>query len=335
MLRCAQKSRRAVSRRAVSAPITAGAAALRSKVAALIGEGPADADRFGIAVSGGPDSLALLLFAQAAFPRRVAAASVNHRLRAEATAECAYVAAICAELGVSHSILVPETPPRPTQADARYVRYDLLEDWRVASGIDWLMTGHHADDQLETMIMRLNRSSGVSGLAGVRARNGHVLRPLLAWRHLDLVAAVAAVGIMPVDDPSNRDPRHDRSRLRAAMAGQDWIDAVAASESAMHLSEAEDALAWMAEQLIDDRVTRVDGGFDIVIDAWPTELLRRVVAGAMAIGPRPAPRGADLDRFIASLTRGKPATLGGWAAKADRNRPSHWQFRHEQGRRNS
>src|SRR3546814_1335780 len=68
------------------------------------------------------------------------------------------------------------------QAAARAERYRLLEQWRESHALDHVVTAHHADDQLETMIMRLNRSSGVGGLAGVRARNGTVLRPLLSWR---------------------------------------------------------------------------------------------------------------------------------------------------------
>jgi tRNA(Ile)-lysidine synthase len=318
--------------RAVSKP---DAEALKASVAALIGDAAAAGDRFGIAVSGGPDSLALLLLANAAFSGRIAAASVNHRLRAVAADECAHVAAICASLNIEHHVLTAAEAPHPSQAGARRLRYDLLEAWLTASGIDWLMTGHHADDQLETMVMRLNRRSGVGGLAGVRARNGRVLRPMLGWRHADLVALVHAAGVTPVDDPSNRDPRHDRARLRAAMAGQDFLDPLAASDSAAHLAEADAALHWAATQLAATHVQPHADGFDLTTGDWPEEMYRRILSQVMTTNGAPPPRGAELDRFIATLKSGHPATLGGWTAKPARGRPATWALRPEQGRRNS
>jgi tRNA(Ile)-lysidine synthase len=324
---CAKKWHRAVSR--------PDAETLAISVAALIGKAATQADQFGIAVSGGADSLALLLLAQAAFPGRIAAASVDHRLRHDAASECAHVADICAALGVPHSILTAAAPPHPSQASARELRYALLENWRADNGIDWLMTGHHADDQLETMVMRLNRRSGVGGLAGVRARNGRVLRPLLGWRRADLAALVAAAGLTPVDDPSNRDPRHDRARLRAAMADQQWLDPLAVSASAAHLAAAEEALDWAAQRLLAAHKQPVEGGFNLVTAGWPDELLRRAIAIALAGDGRSAPRGAELDRFIAKLRSGDPVTLAGWTARPVRQQPHIWHFQPERrGRAN-
>src|SRR3546814_5570008 len=83
------------------------------------------------------------------------------------------VAGFCAREHIPHAILHPAAPISGSlQAAARAERYRLLEQWREAHALDHVVTAHHADDQLETMIMRLNRSSGVGGLAGVRARNG-------------------------------------------------------------------------------------------------------------------------------------------------------------------
>src|SRR3546814_13891673 len=85
------------------------------------------------------------------------------------------VADWCRDAGIAHATLHPQGAVRGNvQSWARAQRYDLLEEWRAARGLDWLLTAHHADDQLETLLMRLNRCAGVGGLAGVRARPGAV-----------------------------------------------------------------------------------------------------------------------------------------------------------------
>ena len=115
--------------------------------------------------------------------------------------------------------------------EARKARYAALESWCDDRNIDWLMTAHHADDQLETMIMRLNRGSGVAGLSGIRARQGRIVRPLLRWRHDELVALLDDMGVEAVDDPTNHDDAYDRARLRKKMREIDMFDARAAAIS--------------------------------------------------------------------------------------------------------
>src|SRR5262245_46562227 len=122
----------------------------------------APSERIGIAVSGGPDSLALLLLAAAARPGLVEAATVDHGLRPESRAEAEMVARTCAELRVPHEILVAdwaETPSSAIQERAREARYSLLAGWLVEQKLKALATAHHADDQAETILMRLNRGS--------------------------------------------------------------------------------------------------------------------------------------------------------------------------------
>jgi tRNA(Ile)-lysidine synthase len=249
--------------------------------------------KLGVAVSGGPDSLALLLLALAAYPGQLEAATVDHGLRPESADEAAFVAGVCEELGVPHAVLRPGEPIAGNlQSAARRARYLLLEDWRAEKCLDRVLTAHHADDQAETLLMRLNRGSGVAGLGGIRAVNGRVLRPLLGWRRAELEAIVAASGLEAVTDPSNRDERFDRARLRRQMAGAEWIDPVALGRSAEALAEAGEALDWAAERLFAERAGGSDAELRLDPSGLPAELLRRLLLRAMRrIDPEAAPRG--------------------------------------------
>jgi len=282
----------------------------------LIGE---DAGRrFGVAVSGGPDSMALLVLAARAFSGRVSAVTVDHGLRAESAAEAAMVARWCEEQGIAHVTLTPDRPVQGNvQAWARALRYRLIEGWRVEHDIDWVMTAHHADDQIETLLMRLNRGSGVAGLAGVRARSGHVIRPLLAVRKAALQALVGSEGLPHVLDPSNADPRFDRAALRATLAAVDWLNAEAAARSAAALADADAAIDWTVGTLAGIHV-RADGAvWRLDRTDLPREYLRRLVLDmlAQADPDAPPPRGESLDHALAAAAAGRQASLGEWLLK--------------------
>ncbi len=259
--------------------------------------------KIGLAVSGGPDSVAMLLLAAAAFPEQVAAATVDHRLRPESTQEALFVAALCSDLGVPHQILTVEVAARQNISDAaRTARYAALADWQAQQRIDWIATAHHADDQRETMIMRLNRGAGVAGLSAIRRRHGTTIRPLLGWRHDELVAVVRVAGVDPVDDPSNRDDRYDRARLRKALADVQWLDPLAAARSAGWLAEADTALDWAAR--------RIEPTDEAMADL-PDELARRVLRRCLTeIIPDIDPRGDALMRTLAALRAGKKTMIG-------------------------
>ena len=96
------------------------------------------------------------------------AATVDHGLRPDAADEAAEVARVCAMLGVPHATLAVTVPEGNVQNEARTARYAALAEWMARQGLAALLTAHHADDQAETLLLRLNRASGVAGLAGVR-----------------------------------------------------------------------------------------------------------------------------------------------------------------------
>ncbi|HEY5711930.1 MAG TPA: tRNA lysidine(34) synthetase TilS [Allosphingosinicella sp.] len=274
--------------------------------------------RLGVAVSGGPDSLALLLLAAEAFPGAVEAATVDHGLRPESVAEAALVADICGRLGVPHAILTGDAPiAGNVQSGARSLRYRLLAGWAGERECDWILTAHHRDDQAETLLMRLNRGAGLSGLTGIRASariaDVGVARPLLGWQRATLAGIAEAAGIDPVQDPTNEDERYDRARLRRRIAGSDWIDSAALARSSEALAEAEAALEWTADRLVEERVDGVDGGVTLDPAGLPAELRRRLLLRMIALlapGEGP-PRGEAVQRLLGALDAGDTATLGG------------------------
>lgn len=276
----------------------------------------------GLAVSGGPDSLALLLLAHTALGDRCHAATVDHRIRPEAAGEAEGVATICASLGVPHNTLVVEWGEPPTanlQARARAARYALLGQWALDHCLGAVLTAHHADDQAETLLMRLARGSGVAGLAGARARSVLAerdgqkvwrLRPLLGWRRAELGEIVAAAGIEPVDDPTNRDRRFDRARVRALLAEGEWADPQRLAASASHLADAEEALCFIVDELAKKRIIAAGDRLNVDAGGLPRELQRRLLVAALERAGESALRGPDVDRLMATLIAGGTATLG-------------------------
>jgi len=270
-------------------------------------------DRICLAVSGGTDSMAMLLLAAQAMPDRIVAATVNHRLRDEAAAEAAFVAEHCTRLRILHQTLSPESPITGNiQSRARAVRYDLLQHYAAAQNCAVVATAHHRDDQLETFVMRLSRGSGVDGLSAVRARNGNIIRPMLQFSRAELEAACAAYGVTPVQDPSNADPDYDRVRIRQWLSKNELpFDAAAVSRSCTALTDAGDALAWMTDMLASERIMDNAGTVSIDIQGLPRELRRRLLLRALGRLPAiPIPRGSALTAAIAKLERGEKTMLG-------------------------
>ena len=289
-----------------------------------------------VAVSGGPDSLALLLLAHAAFGDRLRALTVDHDMRAGSAAEAATVAEVCAARGIAHATLRwgGTKPAANRQAAAREARYALLRDWCAARHVPWLLTAHHADDQAETLLLRLARGSGTGGLAGIRAARDlgcgvTLLRPLLGVRRAALAEIVAAAGLQPVDDPSNHDPRHDRTQARALIAATPWLAPARLAASAAHLADAEVALGWAAALAWDSRASVTADRVTVDAAGLPAELRRRLAARALRhLGA--APDGPAVTRLTSRLDGGGTATLGGVQGRGG----VAWTFRRVVARRN-
>ncbi len=210
-----------------------------------------------IAVSGGPDSTALLVLAARWAKRlkrapKLIAATVDHGLRPEAAREAAAVKRLARRLGVPHRTLRwrGRKPKSGLQEAARIARYRLLAQVASRAGFAHILTAHTLDDQAETVLFRLARGSGVIGLAGMApaspvpaAGNGEIflVRPLLRVSKARLIATLQAARIDYCDDPTNRDPRFARTRLRMLMPAlaREGLDAHGLARLAARVRRAE------------------------------------------------------------------------------------------------
>ncbi len=207
--------------------------ALRDDEADALFSGLENARGLVLAVSGGPDSTALLVLAARWAKRlkrapKLIAVTIDHGLRAEAAREAAAVKRLARRLRVTHRTLRwrGKKPKTGLQEAARAARYRLLAQAAATAGFAHVLTAHTLDDQAETVLFRLARGSGLIGLAGMAHVSplpigtegmGFLLRPLLHIPKARLLATLRAAGISYSEDPSNRDPRFTRARLRALM----------------------------------------------------------------------------------------------------------------------
>lgn len=294
----------------------------------LAGAGLARDARVGVALSGGPDSLALLMLAAAAGPTM--AMTVDHGLRADSAAEAEIAGRVAQSLGVPHAIARVSVAPggEGLQGEARRARYAALGKWATAQGLAAVLTAHHADDQAETLLMRLSRGSGLAGLTGIRpsrpcGNTAMLLRPLLGWRKAELEAIVADAGIEPARDPSNHNPRFDRTAARSLLAQADWIDPRRLAASASHLADAEAALAAITLQHAADTIS---GDAETITLRWTgiRELDRRLVLHLLADRFAKRPDGPAVERAMAALRRAETVTIADILARPE---GSQWHFR--------
>lgn len=270
-----------------------------------------------LAVSGGPDSVALMLLAarwSGRAVRRIAVATVDHGLRDGSRAEAELVRNWAQRLGFPHHHLtwVGDKPSSRLQERARAARYALLADCAIAIRAQAIVTAHHADDQAETILFRLTRGSGVAGLSGMAqaAPCGPVtlLRPLLETSKSDLEAICHEAGHPYVIDPSNQDDKFARARLRRlapALAAQ-GLDRVALTRLGRRARQATEALDFYARAARE--TARIDAEADrarydaSVLARLPTEILLRLLSMEIArLAPGAQLRLERLERLGVSL----------------------------------
>lgn len=303
-----------------------------------------NAQKILLAVSGGPDSVALMLLAAEWTRRtpgapRLHVATVDHGLRKDARSEAEAVALWAAQLGLAHDVLVWSgvKPKSKIQELAREARYELLFSHAARIGADIVATAHHADDQAETILFRLLRGSGLGGLSGMAPsapRQGLTLsRPLLRLPKADLIAFCEAKAHPFFVDPSNHNPAYARTRLRAlgAILAEEGLSRQALIRLGRRAARAEAALAARAEAVAAGLAARREpGGFSADLTPLadePEEIFLRVLAAEIvALGSQAQP--LRLDRLEAltaamrsALRKAEPfaATLGGVALKLRRD----------------
>jgi tRNA(Ile)-lysidine synthase len=272
-----------------------------------------------VACSGGPDSLALAAALAFEAPRlgvRAGAITVDHGLQEGSADQASRVAATMRELGLDPvACLRADVAARGAagaypgpEAAARQARYAVIEAAAVEYGATAVLLGHTLDDQAETVLLGLARGSGARSLAGMAAASGRYLRPLLGLRRAQTVAACAAQGLRPWDDPQNADDAYARTRVRQRilplmeeLLGPGVTEALA--RTADQLRADADALDEVAAEAA-ERLLSADGGLEVTaLAALPaairTRLLRRaaIAAGAPA-GSLTAGHVAQLDAFV-------------------------------------
>jgi len=252
-----------------------------------------------IGVSGGPDSVALLLAAAVLARRDLPAVTpvavhVNHHLREAAPDDEAFVVELCRRFGLDVHVrhVHPDGRPGNLAANARSLRYQALAASARSAGAGFVAVAHHADDQLETMIMALGRGAGLDGLSGMRwtrpVGDGLTLvRPLLASRKADCEDLCRAAGVSWRVDPTNTDPSTVRGRLRRDVVGvleSLWPDAATRATGTADIVAA-------ARIALDEQLGRTFGAASV--RRWDRDALRALSPVVIAAGLRRAALEAD------------------------------------------
>ncbi|MGH7477775.1 MAG: tRNA lysidine(34) synthetase TilS [Longimicrobiales bacterium] len=276
-----------------------------------------------VAVSGGLDSVVLLDLLRRLAPAwqlTLTAAHFDHRMRADSATDAAFVDRVCRTLAVPLESAAADPAPR-SEAAARAARYAFLRRTAQRLGADRVATAHHADDQVETLLFRMARGTGLRGLAGIPARRGRVVRPLLPFTRAALAAHAAVAGLEWREDPSNALRTYARNAIR-----HDVLPALRAvlpqadrslARLARQAREDERAWAWVLDRLEDEAVQHANA--DEIRLARPrlltyhpsvrARLLRRVLRRLGSVPDRAGTRAAVA--FISSGASGRALELSG------------------------
>ena len=283
----------------------------------------------------------LLLALAAGFHCHIA--TVNHSLRAEAADECRLVENLCGELDVPCTVIDIMLAKGNVQQEARRARYEALATWAMRERLETILTAHHADDQAETLLMRLNRGSGLAGLAGVRERRMiegtpiEVTRPLLGFRRSELQGVIDGAGVAVADDPSNRDRAYDRVRMRQKLERSDLIDVDGLARSASLIDESWLMVKGLAGEDVTLHAKRLGEAFAYNpfaasgvarVPIW-IEVIR-MIGGDLGVT---LARG-DAAKIVAALQDARKVNVGGLSAEIVEDQGAKiWSFRREPPRR--
>jgi tRNA(Ile)-lysidine synthase len=255
-----------------------------------------------LAVSGGPDSTALMVLAARwrdtlKTKPKLIAVTVDHGLRKESRQEATAVARLARKFKIAHRTLRwrGRKPATGLQQAARSARYRLLGEAARKEKAAHILTAHTLDDQAETVLIRMSRGSGLTGLGAMSRLSGlphdgaraiTLVRPLLDIPKARLIATLRATEIPYADDPSNRDPRFTRARVRAMMSAlaEEGLDASRLAQLARRLKRAESAIEAAVDRAADGLLADLPSS--VVIERrrfaeLPAEIALRLLARAL------------------------------------------------------
>ena len=290
--------------------------------------------KFAVAVSGGPDSMALahmLSVWAKANDKTLFAMTVDHGLRPEAAEEARQVASWAASQDIAHVILEwrGEKPESGIMEAAREARYALMAEYCKQHDVKTIFVAHHQDDQAETFLIRLAKGSGLDGLAAMGATHIYndlqIARPLLDVSKEEIIGYCKQNDIPYIDDPSNRNEDYMRPRLRQSMEvlGEEGLTSKRLAMTAKRLGRARKALEDITNQVCNSCI-REESPNHVIIDfdilrKQPEEIGLRVVQKLLEKMRTQAPynvRMEKLEELFESLwckpETFKPRTLGGY-----------------------
>ena len=291
-----------------------------------------------VAVSGGPDSVALLdLLVQARDTHGLdlVVAHADHGIHPESAHVATRVARLAEQYGLPVEIGRLALGHDAGETEARAARYAWLEEARARVGASIIFTAHHADDQVETVLMRVLAGSGPAGLAGMAPTSGPLVRPLLWARRSELPRYLEERGLEAWLDPANTDPRHLRSWIRTELlpALRRRSPAVDANLERLSRQAARDRAAWDAvlDVLPGLSLAEESGGISVAtlpLGEYDSPLVQAVIlAAARRVGCQLGP--ARIGRVLALLDGGVNGTRaplgGGWTAELAFGRLRIWR----------
>jgi tRNA(Ile)-lysidine synthase len=235
-------------------------------------------NKIAVAVSGGADSMALALLLRGNYANEIHALHVNHALRLEAELEANQVKQWLAQHGINSCILTPSKPISQMQGNlmqnARKVRYELMQEYCKQHEINVLCVAHHAEDQVETFLMRLGRASGIDGLSSMKPKtmmgNLTILRPLLNFHKQDLITYLQQQNQPWIEDPTNHNPKYTRTQMRSLIpilqnAG---ITSDRINQTTQHLARAADFLQQHTQEWLMQNAITNDAQIMLPVQPW-------------------------------------------------------------------